>query len=118
MIKLIVIFCASLALASAYPYPNADDNDIASDGEVIDLSHLSSTIFGVPDNETGKVVAEYNPATDEMNPEELGSYLEGDMLMPNSIGRNGLSSVSSRWPGGVVPFEIRGNFGNKTPNII
>lgn len=106
-----MLLFGAVALVSAYPYPSTDDNETTSEDDVIDLSHLGESLFGSPDNETGKVVAEYNPETDEMNPEELGNYLEGDMLMPQSMARNGLSAISSRWPSGVVPFEIRGNFG-------
>lgn len=117
MIKFIVVLFGAVALVSALPYPSTDDNEISSDEEMIDLSHLGESLFGNPDNETGKVVAEYNPETAEVNPEELGNYLEGDMLMPQSMARNGLSAVSSRWPGGVVPFEIRGNFGELRINF-
>jgi hypothetical protein len=44
----------------------------------------------------------------EVNPEELGLYLEGDIMARNS--RNGLTSEAARWPGGVIPFEIGGYF--------
>lgn len=111
------IFFISLgfALSLAAPFPSTDDNKEEVDStDFIDLSHLGEQLFGMPDNETGVLVANYDPNKDEINPEELGSYLEGDMLMPAGMARNGLSAVSSRWPGGVVPFEIRGNFGEST----
>jgi hypothetical protein len=44
----------------------------------------------------------------EVNPEELGLYLEGDIMVRNS--RNGLNSEAARWPGGVIPYEIVGYF--------
>jgi hypothetical protein len=44
----------------------------------------------------------------EVNPEELGLYLEGDIMTRNS--RNGLTSEAARWPGGVIPYEIGGYF--------
>jgi len=44
----------------------------------------------------------------EVNPEELGPYIEGDIIPHNS--RNGLSAVSARWPGGIVPYEIGAPF--------
>lgn len=77
----------------------------------IDLTQYGRTIFGEPDNSTGELLAKFNPETDAGNPEELGSYLEGDILMPLGQARNGLSATSARWPGGVVPYEIRGSFG-------
>lgn len=43
------------------------------------------------------------------NPEEKGSYLEGDILFPiDGSQRNGLVSESYRWPNGHVPFQIKG----------
>lgn len=77
----------------------------------IDLTQYGRSIFGEPDNETGEKLARYNPDVDGGNPEELGSYLEGDILMPLGQARNGLSATSARWPGGIVPYEIRGSFG-------
>lgn len=44
------------------------------------------------------------------NPEETGSYVEGDMLIDRPVGRNGLATQSSIWPGGIVPFVISGSF--------
>lgn len=44
------------------------------------------------------------------NPEELGEYIEGDMLFPNDIARNGLKAEWTRWPNAEIPFEIKGIF--------
>lgn len=77
----------------------------------IDLRQYGRSIFGEPDNSTGARLAKYNPEVDGGNPEELGSYLEGDILMPLGQARNGLTATSARWPNGIVPYEIRGNFG-------
>lgn len=116
--KLLLVFALFLTISILNASPaikseNAIDGD---DEEEIDLSHYGTRIFGLPNNESGKAVAAYNPETDDRNPEELGSYLEGDMLIPQGMGRNGLTAVSSRWPNAVIPFEIRGNFG-KDPFI-
>lgn len=43
-----------------------------------------------------------------VNPEELGLYLEGDIVQHAS--RSGLTALTTRWPGGVVPFAIGGAF--------
>lgn len=111
-VAIICIFRVVVSLVSSYPYPSSDNNRVDGDDDYIDLSHLGTNIYGDPDSETGRLVAQYNPEIDDINPEELGSYAEGDMLMPQGIGRNGLTAHTSRWPGGIVPFEIRGNFGN------
>lgn len=94
----------------AVPIPSTDDNRIDTDFDVIDLSQYGTAIFGVPSNKTGYRVAQYDPTRDQMNPEELGEYLEGDMLMTPDFARNGLIATSSHWPSGVVPFEITGYF--------
>jgi hypothetical protein len=43
-----------------------------------------------------------------VNPEELGLYLEGDIVVPNS--RNGLTAETARWRGGTVPYVIGASF--------
>jgi hypothetical protein len=51
----------------------------------------------------------WNP--EDGNPEEMGSYGEGDILVVSEgQGRNGLSSQSSRWRNGVIPYVISGSF--------
>jgi len=54
-------------------------------------------------------VAKWNPL-DSMNPEELGSYAEGDIIMPKSIARNGLKAATSRWPDAVIPYRVADSF--------
>jgi hypothetical protein len=69
----------------------------------IDLSYFGAALFGNPIESDEKLtVAEHT------NAEELGPYLEGDLLMPTS--RNGMKAESLRWKNGEVPYEIRGNF--------
>lgn len=109
--KFFVVSILLLAsVCNAVPIPSIDDNRIDTDSDVIDLSQYGSAIFGVPSNKTGHRVAQYDPTRDQMNPEELGEYLEGDMLMTPDFARNGLIATSSHWPGAVVPFEITGYF--------
>ncbi|XP_054728325.1 hatching enzyme 1.2 [Anastrepha obliqua] len=81
--------------------------------DIIDLSFYGNALFGTPDSAaTADLVANYTPDASSVNPEELGSYLEGDILVPTSgaLTKNGITTQSSRWPDAVVPFEIRGNF--------
>lgn len=70
----------------------------------IDLSHFGLRIFGNPIENDQKSWNE-----NEGNMEELGPYLEGDLLIPLQS-RNGMKSESLRWKNGEVPFEIRGSF--------
>ncbi|VEN61048.1 unnamed protein product, partial [Callosobruchus maculatus] len=44
------------------------------------------------------------------NPEELGGYFEGDIVLPREMDRNGLTSSKYRWPNGVLPYVIKGNY--------
>ncbi|XP_055523112.1 hatching enzyme 1.2 [Wyeomyia smithii] len=88
-----------------------DENGLeGGDEDEIDISHLGLNIYGEPDESVGERVAQYNPETDLVNPEELGTYVDGDILIARPGGRNGLADKSTRWPGGVVPFVINGNF--------
>lgn len=109
---IIHLIFAIAVVANAIPYPPFDDNFLdEDDAELIDLSHFGSSIFREPSNQTGLLVASYDPNKNDLNPEEMGEYLEGDILIPPSFARNGLVAVSSHWPGAMVPFEIRGYFG-------
>lgn len=79
---------------------------------LIDLTQYGREIFGRPDTSTGDRLAKYNPEVDTVNPEELGSYLEGDILIPVEIqGRNALKNISAHWSSGVSYYEISGTFG-------
>ncbi|XP_065073301.1 zinc metalloproteinase nas-4 isoform X1 [Ochlerotatus camptorhynchus] len=107
---LLVLVATWLVLAVESNVILRDENAVDGDDGEIDLSHLGLEIYGEPNEEVGKLVNSYDPDKDGVNPEELGSYVGGDMLINRPAGRNGLADKSSRWPGGVVPFEINGNF--------
>nr|CAI5862024.1 unnamed protein product [Callosobruchus analis] len=47
------------------------------------------------------------------NPEELGGYFEGDIILPREMDRNGLTGLQYRWPKGEIPFVITGNYTEK-----
>lgn len=98
------------APAAAFPLDEDLQNTLFELG-FIDLSQYGRSIFGEPDNSTGERLANYHAENSTQNPEELGSYLEGDILMPIGQARNGLSANAARWPNAIVPYEIRGNFG-------
>ena len=44
-----------------------------------------------------------------MNPEEMGGYAEGDILIPQ-YGRNGIRDQAARWPRGIIPYLIDSKF--------
>ncbi|XP_017140742.1 zinc metalloproteinase nas-1 isoform X2 [Drosophila miranda] len=100
-----------LGVAGALPMVDLDSED------VIDLSDLGEAIFGNPDSETTGVLVDAHDEQSQQNPEELGTYYEGDILIPLSYRearsnstRNGILAQSFRWPGAVVPYEIKGPF--------
>lgn len=90
-----VIFCLSIHQLSSAKSINDDR---------IDLSFLGTKIFGSPIENDGQIYKNHKG-----NAEEVGPYLEGDLLIP-SVGRNGMKSEALRWKNGEVPFEIHGNF--------
>ncbi|XP_053674277.1 zinc metalloproteinase nas-4 [Anopheles nili] len=94
------------------------ENGIAGSIDVIDLSHLGPEVYGEPDEAVGALVAKFNPEIDGGNVEELGSYVEGDILIDRPGARNGLSNTATRWPNGVVPFVVSGNFGAQGMQLI
>lgn len=89
----------------------------AGDKSTVEIGHYGSAVFGNPNEETGKKVSEWNAASSEVNPEELGEYLEGDILFPNK-GKNGLLAFSAKWDGGIVPYVIAGPYSDSDQEII
>ncbi|KAI5713734.1 hypothetical protein M8J76_004482 [Diaphorina citri] len=117
---LLILFCWALTGPMVQCRPaQDDDNEIdsaTSGGEedyenllVDSLSAIGERLFGIPDNKSGELVSQWNPES-PINPEEVGTYYEGDILHIPNMARNGLKSLSSRWPKGVVPYEIGGYF--------
>lgn len=91
----------------------------AEDGDAIDLSTFGLK-FGQPDMKTGEMLKNWS-STDETNPEEMGSYLEGDILFPmnnSTNSRNGMVAQSYRWSNAVIPYEITGSFDSRSLNLI
>lgn len=111
---LIVFLLGSISICrNVCGFPAPDDSD-----EMIDLSGYKLK-YGLPDMESGQLVNSWQPS-DPWNPEELGNYFEGDILMPKqtSSARNGVVGESYRWPNGIIPFEIRGNFDSQSLSLI
>lgn len=46
-----------------------------------------------------------------MNPEEMGEYGEGDILIPRGpYARNGVREQAMLWTSGHIPYKIEGHF--------
>ena len=74
----------------------------------IDLGFLGDKLISYPDPIIGFLL-QSRSFTD--NPEELGSYLEGDLLQPYSETFTRFRKLSYRWNDREIPYEINGNFG-------
>ncbi|XP_065335874.1 hatching enzyme 1.2-like [Cloeon dipterum] len=72
-----------------------------------------SDFYGQPDSSVGEKVAAWHPYH-RINPEELGSYAKGDILIPRDPPlegvRNALVAAETHWPGAIVPYVIDGNY--------
>lgn len=99
----------------------ADDDDVSN---TIVLTQYGNKIYGLPDQRSGDNLNEWEHNRSSGNPEEMGTYFEGDILFPinqsttTSNGRNGIVSQSYRWPSGIIPFEITGSFDAQSMNLI
>lgn len=88
-----LLFCS---LVFCLPLYNEEEGltDWSQDGEVV---------FGESNKRTEDYVARKTDL--EVNPEELGDYFEGDILL-TSYNRNGMLDKTHLWPNGTVPYEF------------
>lgn len=56
---------------------------------------------------TGAKLAQWNEKS-LTNPEEVGEYFQGDIIQP--LSRNGLRNKLSRWPQGIVHYQLSPSF--------
>ncbi|GJQ78102.1 hypothetical protein Trydic_g2440 [Trypoxylus dichotomus] len=96
----LLLFLSSFSVNQISGFPLKKDE--------IDLGRYGNANFLEPSLETGKRVSEWNEKS-QVNPEELGEYLEGDVLFQGG-GKNGLVDLSYRWKDGVVPYVIKGPY--------
>ncbi|XP_046387236.1 zinc metalloproteinase nas-13-like isoform X2 [Ischnura elegans] len=95
-------------LGSAYPLndPATDDNNVSQgDRDIINLFSFGEKLFGRPNPEAGRKVREWTSDSVGL-PEELGTYVEGDILHPQTLARNGMKHESFRWEGATIPYTI------------
>ena len=64
---------------------------------------------------SGRRVAQWKP-TDQVNPEELGAYFQGDILIAPDQ-KNGLIDERYRWPNGVVAYDIDSSVSKSLHNL-
>jgi hypothetical protein len=112
---LFFIFVVELGSISSYPSNSLDDSEVESD--VIDLSRFGDKIFGDPSDDVGRMVNAWTPDSGQ-NPEELGTYFEGDILIPLDEARNGLVKESSRWKDKIVPYVLHNSLSATDRQII
>lgn len=108
---MIHLILASWLLISVNSVPITDKEDI------IDLSHFGIRMYGLPETDIGNTI-EQSANISDVNPEELGPYAEGDILIPHGAPRSGIVGESYRWPGGIVPYEVSRGFSAKARAMI
>jgi len=75
---------------------------------ISDVKNALELTWTIPDNESGVKVSQWNEDMN-VNPEELGNYLEGDIIITKDT-LNGVKNKKLRWPNGAIPYVIKGNF--------
>ncbi|GAB0089241.1 Metalloendopeptidase [Sergentomyia squamirostris] len=97
---------------------SACQEEEATDEKIIDLSHFGSMLYGNPSSVNGRRLERWRNEDNVGNPEEQGSYIQGDILIPKSLVRNGLRSQSSYWSNGIVPLQVIGPFSDSDIQVI
>ncbi|XP_047538352.1 zinc metalloproteinase nas-7-like, partial [Vanessa atalanta] len=114
-----------ILITGYYGLPVEDDSSVIvidetensiDDGDVIDLTGLEPNAFGYPKDESGEAVANWTESS-LMNPEEMGGYAEGDILIPQYT-RNGVRDQASLWPKGIIPYDIDRRFNQEQRDTI
>lgn len=105
---LLVMTVAYLELYHSLPIDSENEVDGDSEEFLIDFTELEPRLYGSPSPEAGELVSTAN--MNNTNPEELGPYLEGDILIPRPRPKSGLRSGARRWSQGTIPYEISPDF--------
>lgn len=116
--KIVGSFCLLLVafVGIGKSFPALSDNEIEN-VDVIDLSMFRKLIFKKNGESVRKAVSEWQPS-DYQNPEELGTFFQGDIVLPTNEGKNGLVDKSRRWTNGVVPYVFAASVSQTDRNLI
>ncbi|XP_054264060.1 zinc metalloproteinase nas-15-like [Macrosteles quadrilineatus] len=123
----VLVFLLQVVLVWTSPAPSPfwenfiqEDETEADEGLTEQLMEIGESLFGMPKTESGDAVSRWSPEMD-LNPEELGEYAQGDLLIPATSereARNGLKAASTHWPKGIVPYEISPYFNQRDQSMI
>lgn len=86
-------------------HPIDDEEDYLKgidEDQIIDLSEIDPKIFGTENR--GEARIKWTPESG-INPEEIGGYYEGDILIDINS-RAAATKKTTLWPGGIVPYEL------------
>lgn len=108
-ITCLITFDGIIASPKEQPYQVSNDKVQTEKEYEINLSHLGNRIYGLPNEISGKRVAEWNK-NHGMNPEELGTYAEGDILFSHPTEKSAYAANFFRWRGAKIPYKITGFF--------
>jgi hypothetical protein len=111
ILKLFVLF-AVFKINSSFPTAKKL-NSMSS----LDLTRYGPNVYNSPDVRVGKNLKEWTNSKKKGNPEEQGSYFEGDIIIDIEA-RNGVILTSQKWAGGKIPYEIRGSFSEYKMTIL
>lgn len=101
----ILIILSATAIAISKPF---DETERSLSSDKLNLPHLGKKIYGKPKLTTGEKLKQWT-RNSTVNPEELGEYFEGDILVPSDR-KNGLIGEFYRWKNAVIPYEIARQF--------
>ncbi len=82
----------------------------ANDEIIGDFSKIASHIYGQPNQSVGEKISKWSK--EQASAESLGSYFQGDILIPREHGRNGIMDFSMKWANGTIPYVISKDFSN------
>ncbi|KAF4528650.1 hypothetical protein B566_EDAN017227 [Ephemera danica] len=77
--------------------------------------------FTRPDFRLGPIVANWRAGISKVNPDEMGSYFQGDIMLPEkppTMTRNGVDYAVYQWTEGIVPYVIDSTIGSTQLAII
>lgn len=103
LIFVLVFGACSEFVAGAPTVPDDDQNEVIGN-----FTHVAPLIYGQPDKSVGEKISKWSK--EQRSVESLGSYFEGDILIPRQHGRNGITDFALKWKNGTIPYVISKDF--------